>query len=391
MRRNVAAVLAIVVLTTSTLTALTWTPVVAQGTPPELGDTILEDALTGPSVVGLYTCPTGRVTRQFANDGLTIVASGGCQTPEGFPGSGVDVGNRLSMADGELRIEFRQLTGLDRTQIQVQLRTSSGPAGFSGYSAILNPTRGTAQLGVSVNSLPGTPAYKQLGQQNDLAMLLKPDDWNTLALRVQGPNLWMFVNDQLVLAASDSSLDAGNANANVSRTGQPNASDTHEISAVLRNLRVSALSGSEQARSPVYTPPPPVVTASHVPCSLPTALPDDIRLNAPAADIDAKIATLAGAWEGTWDEEGENPLPSRIYVEQLDGSKATAVYTWGNNRGTTAGWNRSVVDIDPEGKFGAGPATRRFSFWVTSDNSLAGTLVTPQFTSKITLTRCPSL
>jgi hypothetical protein len=37
-----------------------------------------------------------------------------------------------------------------------------------------------------------------------------------------------------------------------------------------------------------------------LPCTLPTAVATDVKLNPPAADTDPNIARLAGAWEGLW-------------------------------------------------------------------------------------------
>jgi len=248
MRKIIVVVSAIIALIISSLSAVGWSSALAQDAPPGLGDVILEDPLAAPGLPNMYTCPTGRVTRQFANDGLTITASGGCQMPEGFAGSGVDGFGSLRFVDGEFRVEFRQLGGLDRTQVGVNVRTNN-QSGFSGYTTTLNLTRGTLNLGVSVNG-----QGKQLGSRNDLASIVKPDDWNSLAVRAQGPNLWVFVNDSMVLTATDSSLDSGAANGLVFRSGQPSAEDTQEVSGVLRNLKISAIAGGEQARMTVYTP-----------------------------------------------------------------------------------------------------------------------------------------
>lgn len=203
--------------------------------------------------------------------------------------------------------------------------------------------------------------------------------------------MWAFVNDALILSVSDSSLDAGTANVVINRAGPPSADDKAEVSAVMRNLRISAIAGGDQARQPVFQAVPQVVTASAFPCTLPTALPSDIQLMPPPADLDPKLALLYGAFEGNWGEGTDNPLPSRVYVQQIDGAKASVVYTWGNNRGTTAGFSRNDADVDADGKITFGQPNRRFSFWSTGDNTLAGSLDTPSFTSKITLNRCPSV
>ena len=310
MRPSLKAALVTIALIVSLISGEGWIAR-AQGTPPDLGDVILEDALGAPGLPNMYTCPTGRITRQFANEGLTITASGGCQAPEGFPGSGIDGFGSLKFVDGEFRVEFRQLGGMDRTQVGVNVRTNN-QSGFSGYTTTLNLTRGTLNLGVSVNG-----QGKQLAARNDLASLVKPDDWNSLAVRAQGPNLWVFVNDSMVLAATDSSLDSGGANGLVFRSGQPSADDTQEISGVMRNLKISAIAGGEQARMPVYSPPPPVVTASALPCTQPTAMANDVKMTPPAADVDPAIAKLAGAWEGIWEPARQTAFPAGSTLSSL--------------------------------------------------------------------------
>jgi hypothetical protein len=382
---SIAAVIISLVFGTFS-SAVTSTPALAQGEPPPLGDVVVEDALAAPGLSNAYTCSTGRVTRQFANDGLTITASGGCQDPGGFAGSGIDGAGTLKFVDGEFRTEFRQLAGLDKTQFGINVRISnqSGQSGFSGYYSNLNVTRGTLNFGVSVNG-----QGKSLGQRNDLASLLKPDDWNTMAVRAQGPNFWVFVNDSMVLAVTDASLDSGFANALVSRVGQPNAADTLEISGALRNVKVSDIAGGDDARRTAYTPPPPVVTASAVPCTQPTAVANDVKMNPPGDGVDPALAKLAGPWEGVWDADGPNPLPSRLYVEQFDGPKVTVVYTWGDQPAFNgrAGWQRIAADVTPEGKITWG-TTVKFTFWA-ADDKVEGLRETPQATMKATYARCP--
>lgn len=382
MSRVVAVLLSCLVLLSGSFTGTSLS--FAQGSPPDLGDVILENALTGPGITGIYSCASGRQKREFANDGLTLTISGGCQTEGEFPGSGVNVQNRLTMPDGEVRVDFRQLSGLDRTQVQIFLRTKNEPM-FSGYGATLTPTRGRLDFGVSVNG-----QYKNLGSKNDLATIVKPDDWNTFAVRAQSQSFWVFLNDQMVFSTTDGSLDDGIANVVVRREGQPNAADTQEVSAVLRNLKVSAIAGGDQARRPVYTPPPPVVTASTLPCTQPTAVTNDVKMTPPGADVDPAIAKLAGPWEGVWEQDTPNALPSRLYVEQFAPDKVTVVYTWGEtaNGSVRAGWQRLAADIAPDGKITWG-TTRKFTFSAIDDNSIQGTLETAQFTSKITMTRCP--
>ena len=383
MRKQVVSAVVVVGLTASTLMGLSWSSVHAQDAPPEPGDVVIEDAQAAPGGYGAFTCASGRGRRELANGGNTITINGGCQTPGEFPGAGIDV-RGLQIADGEVRVELRQLSGQDRMQAQILIRTSQ-EGGFSGYVASLNPGRSVVEMGVSTRG-----QFRQLGRRTDIADILTPNDWNTLVVRAQGPNFWVLVNDQPVLAVSDAALDTGEVAVLISRVGQPDAGDTFEVSGVFRNLRVSALVGSDQARVPTYVPPHQAQTVTDVPCTVPTGLARDVKLNPAAPGLDTKIAMLAGAWEGIWDEASPNPLPSRLYVERLDAAKATVLYTWGDAPGinTRAGWQRLTVDVQPEGKISWG-TTRKFTFWAVGDDTLEGTLETAQFTSKIALHRCP--
>lgn len=362
-----------------------WNPVApvarAQGAAPEPGEAVLEDGLTEPGFAGAFTTASGRCKTEFGNEGYTITIAGGCPSPDAFAGVGLNT-SYLTFADGEVRVEFRQLSGMDRAQVQIAVRTKTQPA-YSAYSAALVPGRATAWIGASIDG-----QFTTLAQRADLAEKIAADGWNTLALRVQGTNLWLFLNGEQILTATDERLGTGGANVLVSRTGRPDPADTHEVSGVVRNFRVSALADGDRARAPVYAPPVPV-TASALPCTQPTAVPNDVTLTAPAVDLDPTLASLAGAWEGVWSADGPAPLPSRLYVEQIDAKKATIVYTWGEGPGQRTGWQRLAVDLQPDGKFGWG-TTRRFSFWPTGDDTLEGALETPQFTSKIVMARCPA-
>src|SRR5215208_4065015 len=50
-----------------------------------------------------------------------------------------------------------------------------------------------------------------LAQRRDVGGLVRPDDWNTLAIRLLGDSLWMLVNGQPVLGAEDGTYAAGRA------------------------------------------------------------------------------------------------------------------------------------------------------------------------------------
>jgi hypothetical protein len=108
--------------------------------------------------------------------------------------------------------------------------------------------------------------------------LVAPDDWNVIAIRLQGPNVWLLVNDQPVLFYNDSTVDRGGVFFDMVRVGDgpldsiTDTDDATEISAVFRNLRVSSLADGDPARVPGYLPdgvsPVPVVGAVNLEDSL---------------------------------------------------------------------------------------------------------------------------
>jgi hypothetical protein len=145
--------------------------------------------------------------------------------------------NRLVFPDGEARLEFKVVSGHDRGGFILSVR--EGPPG-TGYAAAIAPALGVAAL------LGGNT---QLGARNDLAEIMSRDDWNSIAIRARGPDLWLLVNDQLVGQASDPRFDSGRLSFALRRLGDPN--DEPETAAVIRNLRISRLADGDPARAPV--------------------------------------------------------------------------------------------------------------------------------------------
>ena len=65
-------------------------------------------------------------------------------------------------------------------------------------------------------------------------------------MRMQGPELWLLVNDQPILSVSDGALTTGTMWVSLLRTGDPG--DPQESAVVVRNLRLSGLAEGDQAR-----------------------------------------------------------------------------------------------------------------------------------------------
>ncbi len=218
------------------------------GDAAELGEPVLEDPLIGPGIVSASACPTLRNVRQFSGEGYLLKVTGNCtdEATTAIVGSPLE---RLTVRDGEIRLELRVISGLDRARFLVWARRS--PDGNASYVLAIEPNRGAVQL---FRSSPGRSTI--LAERGDQASALASNDWNRLALRMQGPNLWVFLNDEPVLSAVDSTLDTGGAAVSLRRVG--NVDDDSEAAVVVRNLRVSRLAGGDEARAPLYRTPPRV-------------------------------------------------------------------------------------------------------------------------------------
>ncbi|MFN8634920.1 MAG: hypothetical protein U0893_13770 [Chloroflexota bacterium] len=221
----------------------------AQDAPPDVGPAVLENALTEPGLLRAFTSPTGRCSGQFANDGYTLTTSGGCQAPTQVAVTNLNI-RGLTMADGEVRVDLRPLNKMYRTIFQLWIRFQGDTDGQRYYVAV-NPVNATVQLTVRSNGKDTV-----LSERTDLAGVYVPDDWNTVSLRAQGSNLWVLINGQPAVSATDSAFDRGGVVMLLSRVGPPDPSDTEEASVAIRNLRVAPLAGADQTRAPAYTPPP---------------------------------------------------------------------------------------------------------------------------------------
>ncbi|MGE3272849.1 MAG: hypothetical protein AB7P40_29195 [Chloroflexota bacterium] len=205
------------------------------GDPPAAGKVIVEDALASPGVIpGKVSCPSGKNIGEFVGEGYIVKISGRCvpeasaaaMTLPGFPD--------LEIPDGEIRVEAKVVSGHDRADIWISFREQRNPS--QGYLLAAVPALGFAGL---VKYDQNASAEVPLAMRDDLAGRYSRDDWNELAVRLAGPNIWVLLNGQPVLSASDSTRDRGGLSFGVKRLG--GADDNAESAVVFRNLRVSQL------------------------------------------------------------------------------------------------------------------------------------------------------
>ncbi|MFN0071996.1 MAG: family 16 glycoside hydrolase, partial [Chloroflexota bacterium] len=142
----------------------------------------------------------------------------------------------LDIPDGEIRFEFKVVTGHDRAELFVGFRGILNENCYLGYE--LDAVPGQGEMRIRKYAVGCEPSSAVAGRA-DLRASFHRDDWNNLAIRLHGANQWVFLNDVLVLSVADSTFDRGAIMIGVARLG--NLGDTAESAIVIRNLRVSQL------------------------------------------------------------------------------------------------------------------------------------------------------
>lgn len=203
------------------------------GAPPPVGATILNDSLASPGVIpATLSCPTGRNVGEFVGEGYIFKVSGRCLDGHPLAFASTPPLSDLEVPDGEIQIEVKVVSGQDRAVLVLLFRTGRDP--FRSYVLLVHPGLGGAQLQKEEH---GTVV--PLARRFDLAGRLSRDDWNRLAVRLHGESIWVLLNDEPILSASDASIDTGRVGFGVGRIG--GLDDRAESAAVFRNLRISSL------------------------------------------------------------------------------------------------------------------------------------------------------
>lgn len=217
------------------------------GPPPDVGAVVFEDPLLERGVMWPGLCPTKRNVREFVGEGTIVKITGRCFESSTFASYSFQL-LPLDVADGEVRIEFKAVSGQDRGLFRLWLRHQGRDDAQQYYLLTVAPGRGTAELYRRAEGRGET-----LAERADLGGLLARDGWNSLAVRLKGPGIWVLLNDELALAVQDSALSSGSLHVGVTRSG--GLDDQPESAVVMRNLRVSALAAPD-ARRPAYVSPP---------------------------------------------------------------------------------------------------------------------------------------
>jgi hypothetical protein len=157
--------------------------------------------------------------------------SGRCRDTSRTAGVGSYVAG-VTLPDGEVRVEVRVGSSPARARLRIHARVDA--SGETGYSANLTLGQGWAEF-----YHYGGAQSTFLAARGDLARLLQPGDWNTVAVRLRGRDMWLLVNDEPVLFADGPAAEPGRVSLEFVRIGNPD--DQEEVTATVRHLLISAL------------------------------------------------------------------------------------------------------------------------------------------------------
>lgn len=335
-----------------------------------MADPILQDPLSAPGVITPYTCQSNKAAASFTPEGLLLTMTGRCNDSQPGPAVGVRPKD-ITVRDGEVRLEFRTTAGADRALITLWVRDQQTPD-FSTQLVRIEPGTGRARL-----------AVRNVGKETELASQqgltgLAGSDWNSLAIRMQGPAMWVLLNDQLVLTGGDPTFAQGAMNFVVGRNGDPN--DAQEVSVLVRNLRVSPLAGGDQGRAPSFIPP----------CDPIDPLIGGVQITPPDPSLPANLAAYSGTWQGKW-----NGLrATRVGVESIDAASARlAISIVGFDDGQTSlrpATLRTAAEVLPDARLGFGTNPRTYFGINPNVDSIDGIVDRggQGISGQITMTRC---
>jgi hypothetical protein len=199
------------------LTAVTLgpSPLLAQATPPEIGAVVVEDPLTTPSVRPVGQTPTVATLGENVGEGISTMRG-------------------LIIADGEVAVDFWVTQGAPRTTIGINARVHDRDA--------IGITFAPGEVAASVFKRTGGQLAR-VATRRDLAGYVDLAEWNRLAVRVRGNEVWLLLNDEPLLYTDAAANDQGLVQLYVIREGS--LDDNVESSVVFRNLAMSTLADGE--------------------------------------------------------------------------------------------------------------------------------------------------
>ena len=226
------------------------TPALAQGTkpsavptPPAVVGGVYANDLTGPEIFPTGECPGGKALGVNVGEGFKFTVRGKC-VPDQAQANVAQLGRGIGFWDGDAALDFKVVVGQERATIALYARYLNR----NGVEARVDVGAGELKL---VQRKDGDMAT--LASRADLGSLIDASNWNRLAFRARGGEVWLLLNDVPVLYAADTIDQVGMVGIQVLRDGSPD--DDDEVSVVFRDLTLSKVVDSPDERAPVYQAP----------------------------------------------------------------------------------------------------------------------------------------
>jgi hypothetical protein len=196
--------------------------------PPAPGDVLFQSALTDAEVFEPGACPTGKAFGGNVGEGFKLTVRGKCVSEATAANLPVP-GRNITIWDGDVALDFKLDAGAERAGINLYSRIQGGQY----MAAYVSLATGRAELFRRENG-----ANTVVASRDDLGTL-DPANWNRLALRLRGGEVWLLLNDEAMLYTNDVLDQTGGIGIALVREG--NVDDTDEVAVVFRDLTVTTL------------------------------------------------------------------------------------------------------------------------------------------------------
>jgi hypothetical protein len=203
--------------------------------PPAVDTVLLQSPRTEPDIFDARTCPTGLASGSYVGEGFRLSVKGRC-VPEA-PAANLPLpAPRMAVLDHDVAVDFKAVAGADRAGLNLYARARDSANLITAY---VNVGAGKIELIRRDGAVNRTVSGRV-----DLNDLIDRADWNRVALRLRGKEVWVLLNDEPVLYAADLPDQPGGIGIGLVREGNPN--DTAEVAVVFKDLTISSLADSDE-------------------------------------------------------------------------------------------------------------------------------------------------
>ncbi len=201
--------------------------------PPGVAASILSNGLKGDDVFRTGVCPTGWASGQVVGEGFRLRVTGPCGRNQDVASIAAPA-NGVTLVDGDVALDFKVIAGAGRATVNLYIRNRDGKLlatalNFQSDETSLFRREGTTNTVITT--------------ADGLRERAIPSDWNRLALRVRGGEVWVLLNDEPLLYAAEMLVQEGGMGIGTVREG--NLDDEDEVAVVFRDLTVSAVDSAE--------------------------------------------------------------------------------------------------------------------------------------------------